>query len=67
MFAISSGSMSRCSSEFGRCSATNRRCASSQGRSSPTMSATKSSTPGVWVGPAITVLTVMPVPATVFA
>ncbi len=41
----------------------NTRWASSQGRSRSTSSYTKSSTPPVWVGPAITELTVTPLPA----
>ncbi len=39
------------------------RWASSQGRSRSTSSYTKSSTPSVWVGPAITQFTVTPLPA----
>ncbi|CAM5734708.1 hypothetical protein SFUMM280S_09311 [Streptomyces fumanus] len=45
----------------------NTRCASSQGSSRSTNWYTKSSTPSVWVGPAITEFTVTPLPAASFA
>lgn len=65
--AISSGSISRWSSDCGRCSRMKTRCASSQGRSRSTSWYTKSSTPAVWVGPAMTQFTVTPLPAASFA
>ncbi len=45
----------------------NTRWASSRGRSPSTSSYTKSSTPSVRVGPAVTELTVTPLPATSLA
>ena len=45
----------------------NSRCASSQGRSSPTSWRTKVSTPPVCVGPAMTELTVTPLPEAALA
>ncbi len=67
MFAISAGSISRWISDCGRWRRMNSRWASSQPRSSPTRLCTNSSTPPVCVGPAMTELTVTPVPAAAFA